>query len=103
MRGRNCAHHRVSAQVCDVRIQQELFSSFLPSRSQWNWTFTRPYWSVQISWPGGPTTIAGGGPRTVGLYRVIGGRKVTLDSIALKAQANGSTPSPLAPLTASGP
>ena len=28
------------------RIQQELFSSFFPSWSQWNWTLMRPYSSV---------------------------------------------------------
>ena len=39
------------AHGCDTRTQQELFSSFLPSRSQWNCTFTRPYLSVKISSP----------------------------------------------------
>ena len=34
------------AQGCETRIQHELFSSFLPTRSQWNWTLTRPYLSV---------------------------------------------------------
>ena len=41
-----------------TRTQQELSASFLPSRSQWNCTFTRPYLSVKISSPGGPTTTA---------------------------------------------
>ena len=41
-----------------TRTQHEAFSSFLPSRSQWNWTFTRPYLSVQISSPFLPTTTA---------------------------------------------
>ena len=35
-----------------TRTQQELSASFLPSRSQWNCTFTRPYLSVKISSPG---------------------------------------------------
>jgi WD40 repeat protein len=34
------------AMVWATRTQQELFSSFLPWRSQWNFTFTRPYLSV---------------------------------------------------------
>ena len=29
-----------------TRIQQELFSSFFPWRSQKNWTLTRPYLST---------------------------------------------------------
>ena len=46
------------AHGCATRIQQELSASFLPSRSQWNCTFTRPYLSVKISSPAGPTTTA---------------------------------------------
>ena len=57
-----------------TRIQQELFSSFLPKRSQWNWTLTRPYSSVQISSPALPTTIAVWGPWTNGLGVSRGGR-----------------------------
>ena len=41
-----------------TRSQHELWSFRLPSRSQWNCTFTRPSASVWISCPAGPTTIA---------------------------------------------
>ena len=54
------------AHGCDTRTQHELFSFFLPSRSQWNCTFTRPYLSVKISSPAGPTTTAVCGPCTNG-------------------------------------
>ena len=50
--------HCLPAQGVATRTQHELFASFLPWRSQWNWTFTRPYLSVKISSPGGPTTTA---------------------------------------------
>ena len=50
-----------------TRTQQELSASFLPCRSQWNWTFTRPYLSVKISSPDGPTTTAVWVPGTTGL------------------------------------
>ena len=48
MRGMATPPHSLPAHGCDTRTQQELFSSFvfLPSRSQWNCTFTRPYLSV---------------------------------------------------------
>jgi hypothetical protein len=45
-------------QLCDTRTQQELSAFFLPSRSQWNCTFTRPYLSGKMVSPGGPTTMA---------------------------------------------
>ncbi len=54
------------AQAWETRIQQELFSLDWSWRSQWKCTFTRPYWSVQISSPLGPTTTAVCGPRTIG-------------------------------------
>src|ERR1019366_4513439 len=66
MRGTNIAPHFLPAQFWDTRIQQELFSSFFPSRSQWNCTFTRPYWSTKISSPEGPTTTAVCEPCTTG-------------------------------------
>src|SRR5664280_3710124 len=66
MRGTNIAPHFLPAQFWDTRIQQELFSSFFPSRSQWNCTFTRPYWSTKISSPAGPTNTAGCEPCTTG-------------------------------------
>ena len=62
------------AQVCDTRTKQELFWSFLPSRSQWNCTFTRAYSSVKISSPEGPTTVAVCGPRMTGRREMRGGR-----------------------------
>ena len=74
------------AQGCETRTQHELFSSLLPSRSQWNCTFTRPYLSVQISSPAGPTTIAVCGPCTTGFGVMRGGRYGRWLSIAVKAQ-----------------
>ena len=59
--------HPEPAQSCATRTQQELFSSFFPSRSQWNCTFTRPYLSVVISSPASPTTMAVWGPSTRGV------------------------------------
>ncbi len=41
-----------------TRTQAELRSSYSPTRSQWNCRRTRPYWSVWISSPAGPTTSA---------------------------------------------
>ena len=57
-----------------TRIQTELSSSVVPSRSQGNWTRTRPSSSVWISWPSGPTTRALCTPRTRGFAIVAGGR-----------------------------
>src|SRR5579872_740652 len=48
-----CPAHKVA-----TRTQHELFASFFPWRSQKNCTFTRPYLSVKISCPDGPTTMA---------------------------------------------
>src|SRR4051794_41910544 len=62
------------AQSVPTRIQHELRAFLLPSRSQWNWTFTRPYLSVKISSPGGPTTTAVCDPATTGLGVTRGGR-----------------------------
>ena len=64
----------VPAQAWLTRTQHELFSSRLPSRSQWNCTFTRPYLSVQISSPAGPMTMAVCGPRISGRGVVSAGR-----------------------------
>jgi hypothetical protein len=41
-----------------TRIHTELFSSNLPSRSQWNCTRTRPNSSVCTFSPAAPTTTA---------------------------------------------
>ncbi len=60
------APHCLPAQVVATRIQQELVSSALPSRSQWNCTLMRPYLSVKISSPDGPVTIAVWQPCTKG-------------------------------------
>ena len=57
-----------------TRIQQEDLSSNLPSRSQWNWTLTRPYLSQWISSPAGPTTRAVWLPRMTGQGVTRGGR-----------------------------
>jgi len=46
MRGRKMLPKLLPAQLCATRTKHELFSSFLPWRSQWNCTFTRPYLSV---------------------------------------------------------
>ncbi len=70
------------AQGCDTRTQHELFSSFLPRRSQWNCTFTRPYLSVKISSPPGPMTTAVCGPCTKGLGVRRGGRYCWSDGMA---------------------
>src|ERR1700686_3920953 len=75
MRGMNMAPQLLLAQDCAQRTQHELFSSFCPSRSQWNCTFTRPYLSVQISSPLLPTTKAVCGPRMNGLCVRRGERK----------------------------
>src|SRR2546422_5707865 len=65
-----------------TRTQQELSSFFLPLRSQWNCTFTRPCLSVQISSPDFPTTTAVWEPRTTGRWFVRGGRNGTVKGIA---------------------
>ncbi|CAM4199760.1 hypothetical protein ACAN107058_23700 [Paracidovorax anthurii] len=62
MRGVNTAPKPGPAQLVDTRTQQLECSSMAPMRSQWNCTFTRPYSSVQISSPAGPTTTAVCGP-----------------------------------------
>ena len=74
MRGIEIPPQLFPAQGCETRIQHELFSFFLPSRSQWNWTFTRPYLSVWISSPEGPTTTAVWQPCTKGCGVTRGGR-----------------------------
>src|ERR1017187_2433309 len=69
------APHWLPAQYVATRTQQELLTSSDPSRSQWNWTFTRPYLSGKISSPAGPTTVAVCTPRTLGTGVTRGGRK----------------------------
>ena len=69
--------HCLPAQFWATRIQHELFSSFLPSRSQKNCTFTRPYLSTSISSPLGPTTTAVWMPVTSGFGVIRVGRNET--------------------------
>src|SRR3546814_5092399 len=66
IRGMNIPPQDLPAHTWATRTQQELFSLFVPSRSQWNWSFTPPCSSVQISSPALPTTMAVCGPLIVG-------------------------------------
>ena len=84
------------AHGCDTRTQHELFSFFLPSRSQKNCTITRPYLSVNNSSPAGPTTTAVCGPWTKGLGVSRGGRNCWVDGMATKSQRYAPGSSPLA-------
>ncbi len=83
------------AQACETRIQQELFSLDWSWRSQWKCTLTRPYWSVQISSPLGPTTTAVCGPRTTGTGVDGKGRKAWPASIQSSSLSNCAPPPPL--------
>ena len=94
MRGMNIAPHAVPAQTCDTRIQHELFSSLVPTRSHGNCTLMRPYWSVVISSPDAPTTTAVCGPRIIGSGVVLGRRKVVLPRIASSEHRKVSISSP---------
>jgi hypothetical protein len=75
IRGQKEAPQRRPAAICPTRTQQELSESFFPSRSQWNWTLMRPYLSVKISSPLGPTTTAVWVPCTTGRRVRRGNRK----------------------------
>ena len=75
MRGTEVMPKVAPAHAVDTRTQQLEFSFSLPMRSQWNCTLMRPYWSVQICSPAGPTTIAVCGPRVRGLGVVRAGRQ----------------------------
>src|SRR5438132_9233412 len=75
MRGMKSEPQRLPAMLWATRSQHELAVSAFPSRSQWNWTFTRPYLSGKISSPGGPTTTAVCGPDTTGFGVIRDGRK----------------------------
>src|SRR5512143_1495875 len=77
MRGRYSAPQPGPAQAWDTRIQQLEPSSFLPFRSQWNWTLMRPCLSVWISSPEGPTTTAVCGRGNTGRAVRRSGREVT--------------------------
>src|SRR5581483_12216934 len=84
IRGQNEAPHRLPAETWATRTQQELVASDLPSRSQWNWTFTRPNLSVKTSCPFGPTTTADCVPATTGLGVERAGRNGTPNGISVK-------------------
>jgi hypothetical protein len=86
------------AQACETRTQHELFSSFLPCRSHGNWTFTRPYLSVQISSPAGPVTIALSGPAMTGFGVTSGGRNGIADGWTAIVQRYGSSSPPDEPV-----
>src|SRR6185503_11165434 len=73
-RGQKNAPQPLPAQTCATRTQHELLASFVPCRSQWNCTLTRPYLSTKISLPGGPTTTAVCGPVITGLGVRLSGR-----------------------------
>src|SRR2546422_6789678 len=75
MRGMEMAPNPGPAQFVATRIQQLEFSFMAPRRSQWNCTLMRPYSSVQISSPAGPTTTAVCGPVVRGLGVVRAGVK----------------------------
>ena len=76
--------HCLPAHGVPTRTQQELSASFLPSRSQWNCTFTRPYLSVKISSPAGPTTVAVCVPWTNGFGVERGGRNGSAKGMQVK-------------------
>ena len=85
-----------------TRIQQELLSSSAPSRSQWNWSFTRPYLSQWISSPAGPVTRAVWGPRTWGLGVRRPGRKGwSAGTASTSSQASSWPASPSGPAASS--
>src|ERR1035441_2066058 len=81
IRGMWTAPHCWPAQNVATRTQQELLTLSVPTRSQWNWTFTRPYLSGKISSPEGPTTVAVCTPRTLGTGVTRGGRKGSADGM----------------------
>ncbi len=86
-RGRKLAPHFFPAQGCATRIQHELLSSPSPRRSQWNWTLMRPYSSVWISSPEGPTTIAVWRPRITGFGVTRAGRNVEVAGMQVNVLA----------------
>src|SRR5437764_13385703 len=83
IRGMNMPPQLLPAHGCETRIQHELFSSYLPYRSQWNCTFTRPYLSHQISSVEGPVMMAVCGPLLSGFGVTRRGRYWTLDGCAV--------------------
>src|SRR5262245_14343194 len=90
-RGIQTPPHCLPDHAVPTRTQQELPASFLPSRSQKNCTFTRPYLSVKISWPDGPTTTAVWGPGILGLGVASGGRYGKADGMQRKVERYASS------------
>ncbi|ESS58169.1 hypothetical protein EDP2_2594 [Enterobacter cloacae S611] len=85
------------AQALDTRTQQELVSSPFACRSQWNFTFIRPYLSVQMLSPCGPTTFAVCGPWVFGHAVTGAGRNTTDEGMTVKSVRCTVSPSePLA-------
>src|SRR5262245_21144092 len=94
-RGRNIVPQFFPAHCCATRTQHELFSSPSAYRSQWKRTLMRPYSSVQISSPDGPTTIAVCGPLVRGFSVLRVDRQGVFASIASIVQVHcalGSSP-----------
>src|SRR5262245_46849066 len=80
----NMPPHSFPPQFCDTRSQAELFPSFLPSRSQRHWTLIRPYLSVWIVSPDGPTTTAVCTPDIFGIGVIRSGRNCTESGMQVK-------------------
>src|SRR5579883_607377 len=92
-RGRVNAPQCRPAETCATRTQHELSAFFCPCRSQWNWTLIRPYLSVKISSPGGPTTTADWVPLTTGLGVCRAGRNGRLAGMAVNVLSYRNPPS----------
>ena len=84
MRGSTSAPKLLPAIDCATLSQVELWSSLTPSRSHGNCTLMRPYWSVQISSPLGPTTSAVSQPTARGRAVCTGARNGTVAGNASK-------------------
>ncbi|VVP57383.1 hypothetical protein PS896_05808 [Pseudomonas fluorescens] len=84
IRGMAMPPYWAPAQALETRSQQLVLSSAWPSRSQWNWTLTRPYSSQWISSPFGPVTTALWLPRMRGFGWRRGGRLGTSHGVAWK-------------------
>ena len=86
MRGSATMPNLLLAHGVLTRTQHEVVPSFLPTRSQWKNTFTRPYLSVWISSPAGPTTVAVCGPWITGRTAAGCGWNLTAFGTASKRQ-----------------
>ena len=92
------APHCFPAQCVPTRTQHVEAPSFFPSRSHGNCTRTRPYLSVKISSPEGPTTSAVWHPCTTAGGVVRSGRNGCAAGMHVNALEYGSNFSP-APAT----